>query len=223
LPSKLAAAGFLPMRKLLLVGPPGVGKTMTASVLATSLDVPLLRVNLHAVIGSHLGETSGHLAKIFEHIRATRAVYLFDEFDALAGARGGRETDVGEMRRVVNSLLQFIELDDSPSLLIAATNHSELIDGAMFRRFDDVIELGLPTHEERILLVRRGVTKFAVAPIDWDAVSDAAAGVGHADLVAASLRACKDAILGYAEISTASLLSAVADRVAGVPVREVSP
>ena len=99
--------GFTPLRKLLLVGPPGTGKTMTAAVLAGELGLPLLTIQLHALITKYLGETAAKLRLIFDAIQETRGVYLFDEFDALGGKRTTKN-EVGEIRRVLNSFLQIV-------------------------------------------------------------------------------------------------------------------
>lgn len=209
-----AAHGLTPSRKLLLVGPPGVGKSMTAAALATCLDVPLLRVNLHAVVGQFLGETARRLGAILDHIKTTApAVFLFDEFDALAGARGTAETDVGEMRRACNSLLQFVEFDESPCILVAATNHGELIDRAMFRRFDEIIHYDTPTRLEASELVRRVILGTSiVGTVDFEEVGQAGWGIGHADLVAACRRACKDALLDGGALTTDMVTQAIAAR-----------
>jgi SpoVK/Ycf46/Vps4 family AAA+-type ATPase len=134
--------GFIPLRKVLLVGPPGTGKTMTASVLAGELSLPLFTIQLHALITKFMGETAAKLRLIFDALEQTRGVYLFDEFDALGGQRAA-QNDVGEIRRVLNSFLQFLEQDPSDSLVIAATNYVKLLDRALFRRFDAVIEYRL--------------------------------------------------------------------------------
>lgn len=193
----LFAAGFSPMRKLLFIGPPGVGKTMTAQVLAHELQLPMFRVELHGVIASHLGETASKLAQVFSQIRAVRAVYLFDEVDALAPERGGTDRyDVAEMRRVVNSLLQFIENDDSQSIIVAATNHVALLDHALFRRFDDIVPFPLPTADVGWRVVARYISKnLSMVGIDLKVVGAAAAGIGHADIAAACMSVSKDAIL----------------------------
>lgn len=209
---RLFVHGLSPMRKLLFVGPPGVGKTMMASALANRLQLPLLRVQLHGVIASHMGETGAHLAKVFQSIASVRGVYLFDEFDALAPERGGGRDDVGEMRRVVNSLLQFIELDDSDSLIIGATNHPGIIDRAMWRRFDDVIEFPMPTSESAERLIRARL--LWTDGLDWDGICSAAAGIGHADLVSACDRVNKDAVLAdRPSISSAEVIDAIRCRV----------
>ena len=126
--SDLFAQGLRPARKLLFTGPSGVGKTMAAGALSLAVGLPLFRVELHGVISSHLGETASKLAKVFEHVRSMQAVYLFDEFDAIGAERSslGSEAAGAEMRRVVNSLLQFFEDDRSDSLIVAATNHDQM-------------------------------------------------------------------------------------------------
>jgi SpoVK/Ycf46/Vps4 family AAA+-type ATPase len=128
--------GLSPRRRLLLTGPPGTGKTLTASVLAGELNLPLFLVRLEGLISKFLGETAAKLRLIFDAVRDTRGVYLFDEFDAIASQRG-MINEVGEIRRVLNSFLQFIDHEDSNSLIVAATNHPELLDHAVYRRFDD--------------------------------------------------------------------------------------
>ncbi|MFD8249710.1 AAA family ATPase [Nocardia sp. NPDC059691] len=141
---RLRSHGYLPMRRLLLTGPPGTGKTMTAHVLAGELRLPLFQVRLDGLITKFMGETAAKLRLIFDALAETRGVYLFDEIDALAGERGSTN-DVGEIRRVLNSFLQFLEMEHSDSLVIAATNHPQLLDRAIFRRFDAVIDYPLPS------------------------------------------------------------------------------
>ena len=123
-----------PRRKLLFIGPPGSGKTMTASALAGELHLPLFTIMLEGLITKFMGETAAKLRSVFDAIRQTPAVYLFDEFDAL-GTHRTQANDVGEIRRVLNSFLQFLEKDTSNSLIVAATNHPEMLDRALFRRF----------------------------------------------------------------------------------------
>lgn len=138
LSTKLKSHGLSPRRKILLVGPPGTGKTFTASILAGELDYPLFQVRLDALITKFMGESSTKLRQVFDAISDVRGVYFFDEFDAL-GSQRTVSNDVGEARRILNSFLQMIEQDDSNSLIICATNHIEILDHALFRRFDDVI------------------------------------------------------------------------------------
>ncbi|MBV5270267.1 MAG: ATP-binding protein, partial [Afipia sp.] len=131
----LEAEGMQPRRKFLFSGPPGTGKGMTASALACELGLPLFKIRLDGVITKFLGETAAKLRLIFDAMQSVRGVYFFDEVDALASSRGS-ENDIGEARRMLNSFLQFLEEDQSQSLIIAATNHSSLLDAAIFRRFD---------------------------------------------------------------------------------------
>ena len=117
---------------------------MTASALAGDMNVPLFLIRLDGLITKYMGETAAKLRLVFDALSETRGVYLFDEVDALGGV-ASPSNDVGEIRRVLNSFLQFLEQDDSDSLLIGATNHPQMLDRAMFRRFDAVIEYPLPT------------------------------------------------------------------------------
>jgi SpoVK/Ycf46/Vps4 family AAA+-type ATPase len=185
---KLRPHGLSARRKLLLIGPPGSGKTMTASALAGELNVPLLAIQLHAVITKFMGETAAKLHLIFEAMQRTRGVYLFDEFDAIGGSRT-QANDVGEMRRVLNSFLQFLEQDDSDSVIIAATNHVGKLDPALFRRFDDVVRYELPSPDLVTKLILNRLGLFGVEDLEWDSVLAAATGLSYAELS----RACDDA------------------------------
>ncbi len=140
---RLARHGLRAARRLLLVGPAGTGKTSTARVIAGELGLPLFAIRLDSVITKFMGETAAKLRLIFDALVETRGVYLFDEVDALAGDRAA-PNDVGEIRRVLNSFLQFLEEDASDSVVVAATNHPGLLDGALFRRFDTVMDFALP-------------------------------------------------------------------------------
>ena len=203
-----------PARKLLFTGAPGVGKTMAAGALARAVGLPMFRVELHGVIASHLGETAGKLAKVFEHVTAVPAVYLFDEFDALGSDRSSHNdgSSAGsEMRRVVNSLLQFVEDDRSDSLIVAATNHAQALDRAIFRRFDEVVGFAAPTKTEVAELLRRTLVSVDVDQLDTDAIYAAAAEpkMGHADVCAALDRVLKDNVLSGTPIDTARVVNAL--------------
>lgn len=132
---RLIEAGLNPSRTVLLSGPPGVGKTLAAAFLAEQLNLPLMTLNLAAAVNSLLGKTGNNLVKVLAHARSQPCVLLLDEFDAFAKRRDDGQ-DVGELKRVVNVLLQAIDEWPSTSLLVAATNHEELLDRAIFRRFD---------------------------------------------------------------------------------------
>jgi SpoVK/Ycf46/Vps4 family AAA+-type ATPase len=201
--------GFQPIRKLLLVGPPGTGKTMTAAVLAGELALPLFRIQLDGLITKYLGETAAKLRLIFDSLQQTRAVYLFDEFDALGGERASKN-EVGEIRRVLNSFLQFLEHDESASLVVAATNHPALLDRALFRRFDDVIEYVLPSIEIGEQVIRSRLALLDTSAIDWTAARAAMADLSHADLTRACEHAAKQTILAHrTRVETHDLVASI--------------
>ncbi len=209
---RLREQGFRPMRRLLLVGPPGTGKTMTASALAGELHLPLFVIRLDGLITKFMGETAAKLRLVFDALRETRGVYLFDEVDALGGERA-RSNDVGEIRRVLNSFLQFLEFEETESLLVAATNHPQLLDSAIFRRFDAVIEYPLPSAPVIKALVLNRLANVKVGRISWGHITKAAVGLSHAEVTMAAERAAKDLILlDKPEISTADLVNALNQR-----------
>ncbi|WP_420128118.1 AAA family ATPase [Longimicrobium sp.] len=144
----LSAAGVAPSRTVLLTGAPGVGKTMTARYIAADLGLPLVTVDLAAVMSSFLGKTGQNLRQVLDFAREHACVLLLDEFDALAKRRDD-QSDVGELKRIVNVLLMELETWPEHGLLLAATNHPELLDPAVWRRFDVVIALDLPDTSRR--------------------------------------------------------------------------
>lgn len=209
---RLREHGFAPQRKLLLVGPPGTGKTLTAAVLAGELSLPLFTIQLDGIITKFMGETAAKLRLVFDAVQQTRAVYLFDEFDALGGERASKN-DVGEIRRVLNSFLQFLEQDESDSLVIAATNHPQLLDRALFRRFDAVIEYVLPSVPVAEHVMRARLALLDTSFVDWPAASSAAEGLSHAEIARACEHAAKNAILDHTTlIKTDSLIAALTER-----------
>jgi SpoVK/Ycf46/Vps4 family AAA+-type ATPase len=145
--SLLRAHGLDPRHRVLLVGPPGNGKTSLAEAIAEALAVPFFVVRYEAMIGSYLGETAGRLKRVFDYVRTTPCVLFFDEFDAIGKERGDIH-ETGEIKRVVTSLL--MQVDDVPSyaIVIAATNHAELLDRAVWRRFQLRLALPAPTQKE---------------------------------------------------------------------------
>ena len=209
---RLRSHGLSSRRKLLLVGPPGCGKTMTASALAGELKLPLLAVRLDGVITKFMGETAAKLRQIFETMISTRGVYLFDEFDAIGSDRA-KQNDVGEVHRILNSFLQFLEADDSDSLIIAATNHSDLLDPALFRRFDDVIRYGPPESDQIEDLLKNRLNTFDLARVDWGSVVHAAKGLSYAETARCGAEAAKSAILAERNIIiTEDILNALLER-----------
>ena len=208
--SRIREHGLSPRRKLLLVGPPGTGKTMTASVLAGELGIPLFAVRLDALITKFMGETAAKLRQIFDAINEVRGVYFFDEFDAI-GSQRGLANDVGEIRRVLNSFLQMIESDQSHSLIVAATNHVEILDYALFRRFDDVIEYRLPTTPQAAKLLQSRLGKFAPKPFPLKAITAKAEGLSYAEIKRAVDESIKEAVMHDEERVRADVLARAFD------------
>jgi SpoVK/Ycf46/Vps4 family AAA+-type ATPase len=208
----IRAHGMSPIRKLLLLGPPGTGKTMTASALAGELGIPLFTIQLDGLITRYLGETAAKLRLIFEAIQQTRAVYFFDEFDAL-GSERATKNEVGEIRRVLNSFLQFLEQDDSDSIVIGATNHPQILDRALFRRFDSVIEYSLPSPDISEQVMRACLALLDTSQVDWSAALEAAKTLSHSDLTRACEQAAKNAILQqHTRIDSGELIEALRER-----------
>lgn len=203
--------GLRPRQRLLFAGPPGTGKTLSASALAGELKFPLFSVQLHSLISKYMGETAQKLHGVFDAIRTNRGVYLFDEIDALAGSRSN-PNDVGEARRVLNSFLQFLDDDIGPSIIVATTNHAGLLDPAILRRFDLVLEYRLPGHEHIIQTIRQRLANFTFATIDWMRVAERAHGLSHADIISAAEDAARRFVLGEGRAISEKLLSGAIDR-----------
>ena len=186
---KLKQHGMTNRRRILLAGPPGTGKTMTAMAIAGEIGLPLHTVLMHKLVTKYMGETAAKLRQIFDIIQEEPGIYLFDEFDAI-GAQRGREHEVGEMRRVLNSFLQFIEQDESQSIITAATNTFDVLDSALFRRFDDVLYYDLPDASQRAQLIRNRMCRFVSKTFNVDKLAEDADSLSHAEIT----RACDDAI-----------------------------
>jgi SpoVK/Ycf46/Vps4 family AAA+-type ATPase len=212
--SLLREHGLTPRRKILLVGPPGSGKTMTAAALAGELHLPLSTILLEGIITKFMGETATKLKLVFDSMSSMESVYFFDEFDAL-GAKRTQTNEVGEIRRVLNTFLQLLEKDDSRGLIIAATNHAELLDKALFRRFDDVLEYTLPEGDVLRRILRARLGSAADNDIDWDAVFDRSRGLSQADVSRAASDSLKHVLLhNHHRVTTGDLLAALDERIA---------
>lgn len=215
---RLREHGLLPRRRVLLLGPPGCGKTMTAHAMAHDLGLPLYVVRLDALFTKYLGETASKLRLVFEAVERQRAVFLFDEFDSLGLARGSQH-DVAEMRRVLNSFLVFIDQMRGHSLILAASNHAASLDPALFRRFDDVLYYHLPTAAELQTALRQRLTgQPGAEALDWKKLVAAARGLSFADVIrsaddAAKMRLVED----RAVVRQEDLISALAERAASQP------
>lgn len=157
----LHSYGMKASNKIIFYGPPGCGKTLAAEVIAFELDRPLAIVRLDSLVSSFLGETAANLRSVFDFVAKHSMVVLFDEFDAIGKERGD-SGEHGELRRVVNAVLQMMDAYQGKSLIIAATNHEHILDSAIWRRFDETIEFPLPNSEQltRILKLKlRGIRR----------------------------------------------------------------
>lgn len=192
--NKLQQHGLSNRRRILLAGPPGTGKTMSARVLAHELKLPLYTVQVDRLVTKFMGETSAKLRQIFDIMTQKQGVYFFDEFDAIGGDRS-MDNDVGEMRRVLNALLQFIEQDQSESIIVAATNNPKLLDQALFRRFDDVLYYALPEEEERKHLIEIIMGTFLGSRFSWKRALSNCDGLSQAEIGSACRDAIKEAVL----------------------------
>ena len=208
----IRAHGLVPRKKLLLIGPPGTGKTMTASAIAGELSLPLFTVRLDRLITRFMGETAAKLRLVFDAIAQTRAVYLFDEFDSI-GSERHLSNDVGEIRRVVNSFLQMVEQDSSDSIIIAATNHPSILDRALFRRFDDIVRYALPTREEVQAVLKAKIAGVKTgSSIQWLRLAHRAKGLSYADTTRAVEDALKHALIERRALTQADFSAAIAER-----------
>lgn len=180
--SLLRSYGIEPRNRLLFLGPPGNGKTSAAEGLAEALSVPLLMVRYDSLISSYLGESASRLRDLFEHATSRYCVLFFDEFDTLGKERGD-EHDTGETKRIVSSVLQELDRTPSHTIVVAATNHWELLDRAAWRRFQLRLEFGEPSRADRTAFFERVQSR---TPIEWAlsprTMADASSGYSFSDM-----------------------------------------
>ncbi len=191
--ARLERFGVSPRRRLLFHGAPGCGKTLAAAVLAGEMGLPLMTVRFDALFSRFLGATAVQLRAVFAEMPRRPGVYLFDEFDAVAKARGDSQ-DVGEMNRVVAAFLQLVDADVSGSILVAATNHVELLDRAMFRRFDATILFDKPSREQAVELFKLRLTSVGLRDEQAASLGAEVDGLSYADVA----RAGDDAVRAMA-------------------------
>lgn len=191
--ARLERFGVAPRRRLLFHGAPGCGKTLAAAVLAGELGLPLMTVRFDALFSRFLGATAVQLRAIFAEMPRRPGVYLFDEFDSVGKARGDAQ-DVGEMNRVVTAFLQLVDADVSGSIMVAATNHVELLDRAVFRRFDVIVPFDKPDSQQLAALLALRLSGLGVDEERARRLAGHAEGWSYADVA----RACDDAIRSMA-------------------------
>jgi SpoVK/Ycf46/Vps4 family AAA+-type ATPase len=210
--SRLKERSLRPRQRLLFTGPPGCGKTATASALASELGLSLFVVRLDSLLSRYLGESLSKLRLIFDAAESTRAVYLFDEFDSIGYTREATG-DVGEMRRVLNAFLIFIEKMRSNSLIVAATNHGERLDKALFRRFDDLVEFGLPQPPEVRETVKRLLRNIDKETLKWPRIEQASKDLSYAEITRACEESIKDMLIhDLSKVTNNALVTALTER-----------
>ncbi|MBU8875502.1 ATP-binding protein [Reyranella sp. MMS21-HV4-11] len=201
----------LPVRsKLLFCGPPGCGKTLCAELFASELGLPLFIVKLDRIISSYLGETATNIRKLFEFARTQPCVLFFDEFDALARARG-EDGEHNELRRVVNSLLIFIDRVHPKGFVVAATNLDQALDPAIWRRFDEVVWFDRP---DRPMITRFLRMRFKNVLLEFDPHTHLSAldGYAYAELERLCLQAIKTSIIDKRKsVTERDFVAAIAD------------
>ena len=192
---RLAHYGLHPRRRILLHGYPGCGKSMSAERIAWNVGLPFLKVRFEAVVSSYLGESASNLSKLFESIKSFPCVLLLDEFDFIAKSREGKQ-DVGEMHRIVNILLNVLEDFNGPGLLIATTNLEGAIDNALFRRFDDIIELPKPSVTEIYRILTSTLASIrSEKQMPWMEISNQLTGMSSALVVKVAHDAAKLSVI----------------------------
>jgi len=193
---RLGHFGLLPKQKILLYGAPGCGKSMAAERIAWTIGLPFLKVRFEAIISSYLGESAANLKSLFESIKLFPCVLLLDEFDFIAKARSAPGQDVGEMHRLVNLLLNLLEDYKAPGILVATTNFEGIIDHALFRRFDEIIEMPKPGNVEILKIFQQTLSAISISKtINWDRLIAAMAGVSSATVVKVANDAAKFAVI----------------------------
>lgn len=197
---RLAHHGLRYRQKILLYGSPGCGKTMGAERLAWNTGLTLVKVRFDAMVSSYLGETATNLREVFETAAQTPCLLFIDECDALAKSRDDSQ-EVGEIKRVVNTFLQLLdEYEVSNGLLVAATNLTKFLDEAVWRRFDDAIEVSKPTEQEIRAILKQTLSSVEVGSIDWNSTVQKMINFSAAQVVRAAQDAAKRAILDREEL-----------------------
>jgi len=197
---RLAHHGLRYRQKVLLYGSPGCGKTMGAERIAWNTGLTLVKVRFDAMVSSYLGETATNLREVFETAAATPCLLFIDECDALAKSREDSQ-EVGEIKRVVNTFLQLLdEYEVSNGLLVAATNLTKFLDEAVWRRFDDAIEVPKPTEPEIRAILKQTLFSVEVGSIDWNSIVQKMITLSAAQIVRVAQDAAKRAILDREEL-----------------------
>ena len=192
---RLALFGLQHRKKILLYGPPGCGKTLGAERLAWTTGLPLVTVRFDTIMSSFFGESATNLRSVFEAAQESPCLLFLDECDFVARSRNATN-DVGEVPRIVNTLLQLLEEYHAPGLLVAATNLDDALDKAIFRRFDDVFEVPLPGLDEMLKLLQMTLSAIEVdKAVKWKQLTTSLEGMSAANIVKLAQDAAKSAVL----------------------------
>jgi SpoVK/Ycf46/Vps4 family AAA+-type ATPase len=205
----LGSHGFAPLHRLLFTGPAGTGKSITASALAAELSLSLVTIRIDALISRYTGETATKLRVIFDAMARPRAVYLFDDLDAI-GERQIFWPDIVDARRILTMFLSFLDGTQPESLIVAVADHTTLLNDALLSRFDTVIAYHLPDSAQALDLLRRRLDAMNTSAVSWDEVGNHVKGLSQARLVRAAESAAKRAILSGSEsVSTSALITSL--------------
>jgi len=208
----LGTYGLRPSNRILFCGPPGCGKTTAAEVLANELGLDVAVVRFDSVVSSFLGETAANLRAVFDFLERERVLAVFDEFDALGKTRADQD-EHGELKRVVSALLQMMDAYRGRSVLVAASNHEELLDRAIWRRFDEVLLLEPPSVPQiRVLLAQKLRAVRHDLPIEEMRFVKTMTGFTHADVERLVVRAVKTMVLAGREVLTEEVFEAARRR-----------
>ncbi|MDR1405095.1 MAG: ATP-binding protein [Candidatus Methanoplasma sp.] len=208
--NKLLNSGITVPNSIILFGPPGCGKSRAATYISDRTKLPLVTARLDTMISSYLGSTSKNIRAIFEYAKSTPCILFLDEFDAIAKVRDDNN-ELGELKRVVNSLLQNIDRLKNGSIIVAATNHEHLLDPAVWRRFGFKINVDLPDVESRKRLVDLFLQGNGFSAKDLEIASAVTMGSSGADIEEICNKTSIDSILSDKEISISSFLESVFD------------
>lgn len=210
--TRLRQHNLPPRRKLLFMGPPGTGKSATAEALAAELDLPLFTILTEVVVNGSMGETPARLRLVVEAMGANPGVYLFPEFDAVDVKRTAG-TGYGQTGRTMNLFRQLLAKHESDRVIIAATNHPDLMDQSLFKGFDDVLEFSAPDEAMATRILQARLVPFDTTTVDWSVVRSRLRGLRQADLARAAIDAAKSSILNASgQVQTADLVSALEER-----------
>ncbi|MEZ0166475.1 AAA family ATPase [Kineococcus sp. LSe6-4] len=208
----LRARGFEPLRTLLLTGPPGTGKSMTAEVLAAELAVPVFTVRLETFADLPAEEAVPKLSLVFDLLAQSRAVCLFDDVDALIDPDGGERSRT-RLRDVLRAFTGFLDADASAGVLVVTTNRPQLLERSLLRHFDTVVDYPLPSSGVVQEVVLRRLREFDLSSVEWPRVASTASGLSHEQVSAAAVLAAKQCLLdGTDQVETAALLAALRER-----------